>query len=418
MSARAGGWPAALALCVALAPRAGAQQDPLEAWTIDAGHFVVELERLHPDPWHAIEPEELGQALDEFLSEITTDEERNVVGFMRLAAMLSRDGREGHALVWPLGAEVLPLRLYAFGDGWFVVEDRSGADLVGWRVLAVAGMPVDDAARRLAPLLSHDNGTDLTARLPGALVTPALLRGAGIQPAPGPVALRCARDGVEREVALAPAAGHAAPAPPPPVGDLPSARGRERPWRSEVLDGRALYVQVNEVRAADDAGGTLAAFAATLAPRVAAEGLERVVVDVRWNGGGDNTTFGPLLDALRDPRVDRPRRLFCLVGRHTFSAAANFATALERETGALLVGEPTGGAPNQYGDPRAIQLAHHPELLVRVATRYHAFAAADDERLTLVPDLPVALESADCFAGRDAALAAALAHAPDAARSR
>jgi hypothetical protein len=35
-----------------------------------------------------------------------------------------------------------------------------------------------------------------------------------------------------------------------------------------------------------------------------------------------------------------------LTSPQTFSAAMNFATRLERETDALFVGEPTGGAPN------------------------------------------------------------------------
>ena len=58
-------------------------------------------------------------------------------------------------------------------------------------------------------------------------------------------------------------------------------------------------------------------------------GVDRVVVDLRNNGGGDNRRYGPLLEALRDPRIDRPGRLFVLIGRLTFSAAGNFATDVE-----------------------------------------------------------------------------------------
>jgi hypothetical protein len=167
-------------------------------------------------------------------------------------------------------------------------------------------------------------------------------------------------------------------------------------------------VQYDVVAASDAAGGTLAAFAELLPPLVEGQGLERVIVDVRWNGGGDNTTFDPLLAALKDPRIDRPGRLFALIGRHTFSAAGNFVAALERETGAVLVGEPTGGGPNQYGDARPIELPHHPDVLVRIVTRYHVFADPDDPRLTNEPDARVPLLSSDWLAGRDAALAYAL----------
>ena len=79
-------------------------------------------------------------------------------------------------------------------------------------------------------------------------------------------------------------------------------------------------------------------------------GLERLIVDVRSNGGGDNTTFGPFVDALRgDARLDQKVWLFAPISRDTFSAAGNFVTTIDRDTH-LLVGEPTGGSPNQYGD--------------------------------------------------------------------
>ena len=58
----------------------------------------------------------------------------------------------------------------------------------------------------------------------------------------------------------------------------------------------------------------------------------------------------------RDPTVDRPGRLFAIIGRVTFSAAANFATDLEQATSVTFAGEPMGGSPNLYGDTRPVDL--------------------------------------------------------------
>ena len=68
--------------------------------------------------------------------------------------------------------------------------------------------------------------------------------------------------------------------------------------------------------------------------------------------GGDNTTYGPLLQALRDNRLKG--RLSVIIGCETFSAATNFATEVEKDTDAVLVGEPTAGRPNLYGDVRDV----------------------------------------------------------------
>ena len=142
--------------------------------------------------------------------------------------------------------------------------------------------------------------------------------------------------------------------------------------------------------------------------------LERVIIDVRLNGGGDNTTFPPLIEALKgNERLNQRGRLYCLIGRHTFSAAGNFVTVFERDLNSILVGEPTGGGPNQYGDARNITLPHHPELTVRLSTRYHEFDPEQPDRLTHEPELAAGMLAADYFAGRDPVLRVALEHPAD-----
>ena len=116
--------------------------------------------------------------------------------------------------------------------------------------------------------------------------------------------------------------------------------------------------------------------------------MERVVVDLRHNGGGNNVTYRHFLSVLQDPLIDRPGRLVLLTGRLTFSAAANFATELEQTTGAWFAGEAMGGSPNLYGDVRETHLVNSGQS-VFVATRYWQKSTPDDPRVTIEPALPV-----------------------------
>jgi C-terminal processing protease CtpA/Prc len=117
--------------------------------------------------------------------------------------------------------------------------------------------------------------------------------------------------------------------------------------------------------------------------------------------------MGHLEEVLRDPAIDRPGRLFVITGRITFSAAANFATDLEQETGAIFAGEAMGGSPNLYGDARQIHLPYGTQDLY-MATRYWERSTPDDQRITIEPTIGVSLSSADYFAGRDPVLDAIL----------
>jgi Peptidase family S41 len=163
--------------------------------------------------------------------------------------------------------------------------------------------------------------------------------------------------------------------------------------------GRAVYVAYNQTTYAGLIPRRLLRLAAN--PKV-----RRVVVDLRLNGGGDNTSYGSLLAALRSRVVNRPGKLIVLTSRVTFSAAGNFAADIDHSTRARFVGEATGGSPNNYGDALEVEL---PSLGVSVfVSTSFVELFPGDARVTVEPDLPVPLTAAAFFSGRDPVLARAL----------
>jgi C-terminal processing protease CtpA/Prc len=172
-------------------------------------------------------------------------------------------------------------------------------------------------------------------------------------------------------------------------------------WARTLAGGRALYVGYNAALA------PTTAVSERIARLMRNPRMRRVVVDVRLNGGGDNTTYSPLLTVLASPQVNRRGRLHVLIGRATFSAAGNFAADVDRFTKAILVGEPTGGGVDQYGDATSVTLAAT-GWNVRIATSYVQRGAPGDRRLAVDPVVRVALTSADYFGARDPVLARAL----------
>jgi C-terminal processing protease CtpA/Prc len=130
-------------------------------------------------------------------------------------------------------------------------------------------------------------------------------------------------------------------------------------------------------------------------------GVRRVVVDVRLNGGGNNGTYGELLDVLAQPAISR--KLVLLTGRQTFSAAGNFVADVARATRAKIVGELAGGAPSQWGDATELTFPLV-GLVVRVATVYHDYGPASAVR----PDVEVEPTAAQFLAGQDPVLEAAI----------
>jgi Peptidase family S41 len=393
---------AIIAVTAVLAPGAGGAR--LDA-SSDIHNLVAEVEQRHPNPYHAVSREEFHRAADDLANRAPgLPRDQVIVGVMRLMAMLGE--RDGHSGLFPIqeahgrSLSAYPVRLYRFPEGLYVIRAQDGS-LVGARVAAIGGVPAEQVEAMVRPLVPGDNEWSRLDNLPYFLVVAEVLGGLGLA-ATWDFELR---DGSRRQVTFQPIS----------VGAWISAlhgswwQGARRPplylrlshvryGLSKIDRGRALYVSYNQTT---DPG---------LVPRrlvrlARNRRVRRIVVDVRLNGGGNNTTYYGLIQALRHPRVNRPRKLAVLIGRRTFSAAGNFAAEVDRRTRARFFGEPTGGAPSQWGDSASIPL---PSLSVTAHTAIEYVGDPEDTRVTTPPTVPVRITAADFFGGRDPVLAAAL----------
>jgi len=412
----AGGLTALLAACSSPTPAPGpVSTPPAQGRAADVATLLTRLEAVHPAPYHSVPAAAIRAAADDLASRAgTLRDDQFLVEVMRLVAKLGTGGRDGHTGVWPWLNERLlrrlPLRLWEFPDGVYVTGATSAyRDLVGSRITAVEGTPIDRVLAAVEPLVPRDNPTTVLAFRPAYLVCAQVLTGLGLAPNTERITLTVAAPGAAPRAApidTVPALNSASliggwewtlPGRP---GSLSLGHLDDEYHVEYVAARRAIYFQYNAVHPA----GTTLADALHTAMRD--HRVDRVVVDVRFNHGGDNTTYGAFVRALAAADIDRPGRVYLLVGRLTFSAAANFAAELvDAAEHVRVIGEPSGGSPNQYGDQAEIRLPYSGIGLTSANTWVEV---VPDQGLAVVPDLPVPLSAADYFAGRDPALHKAL----------
>ena len=385
-----------------------------EAWRIAIDTLISERERIHPNPYHGIDKAAYRAAADELAAQIPNlKDDQALAGITRLAAMPGWKGREGHSGIFPFlpqdETHAYPLRFWRFSDGLVITTARAPyEDLIGSRVTAIAGKPIDEVMALAEPMAPRDNPANLLSYGPLYMRQSELLAGVGVIEREGPAVFSVVGlDGTARDVAVEPIPAaedvvwtNALPMILPSRDAMWLHDQTERIWSRYLEDSKTLYVQYNEVM-------SLGSVPDEILARVAEGGVERVIVDLRNNGGGDNHTYGQLLEALQDPSIDRPGRLIVLIGRLTFSAAGNFATEVEAKTGAIFVGEDMGSSPNLYGDVRRSPLRTIGRD-VYIASRYHQMSTTDDPRITIEPDVAVPYSSDDYFGDRDPVLDAAL----------
>jgi hypothetical protein len=385
-------------------------------WREDLAYLARELPRLHVNAFHSVDQVTFEEAVQQLDAAIPSLSDADIV--TRLMALVALVG-DGHTRldVQPLyggpdGWQVYGLGLEWLEDGWFVVGAvPEAASEIGARVVAIEDVPMEEIFASLTPLIAADNEADRLVQARGLMVTPQVLTAVGVLANPGEAEFSLIRPDnttVTRRLSpIDPVAeysryldlSHTYPAA---AQQLARQKPDQLYWFSYLPEHRAIYFQYDVCGEMEDK--PFADFTEALFAVVDKKPVDRIVIDLRDNGGGHSAVIWPFLDAL----AERPHlAVYTLVGRNTVSSAVINAIQLDREHGAVLVGEPTGGRPNLYGEVRHFALPNV-GLEVSYATKYfHLVEDADPPALE--PEIATPLTLTDQIAGRDAALEAALA---------
>jgi len=396
------------------------------AWREDLAFLAAELPRRHKNAFARLTREQWDAAVRRLEARLPGLQRHEIiVELMRLVAMV----RDGHTFLTPyfedrIGFHRLPVQLYDFADGLFIVAaDSAHADLAGARVRRIGRADAAAALDSAAQLVSHESPQWARLRGPALLAIPEVLAGLGLTTAADRATVEVEQNGRERTVELeasGPAAAgvgetpagwvdmrHATPGDDPLWLQRPDA-----PYWFTILPDRTLYVCYRAVEFIANGETNEAFFHRAFAAGDSAA-VERVILDIRTNGGGNNFLNRFLVrEVIRRPTLDQPDRFFVLIGRGVFSAAQNLVNELDFYTAATFIGEPTGNAPNQYGDPRRLELPRS-RLRVLVSSLYWPGHVASDERSAFTPDVYVEATSADYRLKGDPVLATALRRATE-----
>jgi tetratricopeptide repeat protein len=191
------------------------------------------------------------------------------------------------------------------------------------------------------------------------------------------------------------------------AGPLRYLRTGSKHWFTPLPGAKALYFQYNEV--SDDPQRSIQQLAKDLQKEFVSNGYERMIIDLRSNGGGNNQLNLMLLNALiQIPGLQDTGKLIVLIGRFTFSAGTMFALDLERHFNPVFIGEPTGGSPHFFAEPVTLILPNT-KMQIFCSTAYWQYTDPRDQRRWLPPLVSVEPSWADELSGRDRTLEEAVA---------
>lgn len=389
------------------------------AWRDDLRVMNERMQKTHPNLFWRTSQADFNRAVAALDSEIPyLSDEQIKVGLMQIVALV--DGHTQIGIFQPaVNFHMYGLRLYSFSDGLYVVDAQPQyKEAIGQKLVMVNSTPVETVYTQVSTVAQYDNLHMLKLTTSFYMVVPEVLHALGLtqdvnQPA------YIVEDATGQRTTFNPAPltldeylawGNGAFITLPPNPDVLYLQHQydEAFWYTYLANSKTLYIEYNEVTRTSPSGKTMQQFVTELESFVEITPIERTIIDLRHNPGGDNRTYSPFLRLLeQNEKLNHPGKLYAIIGRMTLSAAVSFASELEHTLHPIFVGEPTGEPPNVYADARPLTLPNS-GIIVDVSSNFVQKSTADDTRLWISPAVEVSLSSSDYFAGRDPALEAIL----------
>lgn len=389
-------------------------QARLTNWEKDLDFLLVEIKKQHYVYKNQALPDALTQQLNQLKQHITDySDERMLIELERIMYHLG----DGHSYILPFGANIvqahfLPLQLYYFSDGMYVVDASPPyTHLIGQKVKKLGPVDPQKFMKDMVQFISQDNEMGAQWIGPFFLRFRGMLEAYGLSSGAKDILLEALDSKGKTQQIKVPFVPvprmrgiPKMPAYPKTVGSTPLylTQVQKSYWLQFLPEQNALYFQFNQVM--NEETESLANFTKKLEQTLLEKKPAVLIVDVRHNNGGNGDLTPPLIAVLKNYEQKQKGKIAVLTGRNTFSAAQIFIAGVNRETKAVFVGEPSSSRPNFVGEENMLVLPYS-GALGSISNRYHENIPGD-QRKWIEPEVKVNLSSKDYFAGRDPVLAA------------
>ncbi|MBV6426844.1 MAG: hypothetical protein KIPDCIKN_01357 [Haliscomenobacter sp.] len=352
---------------------ASAQEPMLSAedWRSDLAFLKETVHKEYPFLFKKITAVQFDSAVNQLHQDIPRLQPHEIVaGLARIVASF----QYGHTDIrWTGGVvkfHIIPVSLYWFNSGIHVEgihKDYSQA--LGAKLLKVNGVPVEEALKAVRLLLPVENEQYFKAYVLDFLCIPEALHAQKVtQTLQNAITFTLEKDGKTFDQTFPAMESFRFPRKYSliqPNADWVSSRDQSKtPLYLKNLDKiyyyeylpetKTVYVRQSQIQ--DDPSDPIPAFYKRVFDFIEKNEVDRLVLDVRLNGGGNNYKNKTIVKEVIKSKINQPGKFFVIIGRRTFSACQNLVNELDNYTEAVFVGEPTSENINFYGDNRQVVL--------------------------------------------------------------
>ena len=415
-------------------------QELSSPWQKDLSELVANIKKYHPNPFTQITGEEFLKSVDNLGKHFNTDSIGNQIKMLKLVSLL----RDRHTALYPNDAfkHWLPLSIYNFENGFYIISTTANyKGLLGAKIISFENSSASDVFEKTADLHSSDNdyGRKLNTYYMSNMdvlkyydivknvnkIKLTVLLANGEQKDVNMESLEISRDlhiVLDHPEMFGPMDQNKFPdyyfaykdlnvkdyynLSLEDKKDIPHfIRNRKGYWYEYLMEYKTMYIAIcystnNSRNGFEDFSG----FLREVFYKIDTNPIEKVVLDIRFNPGGDGSITLPLVhEFIKRDSINKKGKLFTLIGRKTYSAAQMIYASMLRHTNTLLVGEPAGAPVNGFGDPSSFTL-ENTKMNYQISTLYWQMGHPNDTSRIQKIDIPFVFNGKDYVNGKDRAL--------------
>ena len=398
-------------------------QSPAD-WQADLRHLQKLVHEKYSNLFHTITATEWDKAANQFYDKIPAlDKTATLAGFVKLVSLFHIVHTQVNTFMFHQANQSnitlnrYPFRLYWFSDGVYIIAaDKKYEPAVGGKVIRIGKMKTEDALEAVRPLVSYENEQGFKSNAVFFLATAEFLQTQGIADGSLELPVVINKNGKEETVIFKAGSNY----------NFSNATGIEIPegwvvakktsgpiplWQKDpgafryfefLPASKTLYVRHSVTL--NDGSKTIADFFQQVFDFIDQNDVQKLVLDVRTNGGGNNYLNKSIItNIIASRKINQPGKFFCIIGRRTFSAAQNLVNELEKYTEVIFAGEPTSENVNFYGDTRTETLPNS-KLPISLSWMWWQNLDPRDKRTATFPRLAADLSFADYYNNHDPVL--------------
>jgi len=394
-------------------------------WQSDLRQLQQTVHEKYPNLFYNITAAKWDEAVEKFYKEIPAlDKQQVLAGFMKMVALFHIGHTQMnlfglHQQSAAISLHRLPCQLYWFNDGiYFTGAAKEYEQAVGGKVTRIGMLKTEDALEAIRPLVACENEQGFRGNAMFYLATPEFLKVQGITQSNDEVPVTYLKNGKEATIIFKPSnsnGGFSMTGLEFPPGWVVAKKSAAVPplWQKEPSSFRYMEylperktVYVRHSVNLNDGDKTIASFFENMAGFIEKNDVEKLILDIRTNGGGNNQLNKPIITSIiRSQKINQKGKFFCIIGRRTFSAAQNLVNELEKYTEVTFIGEPTSENVNFYGDIRTETLSNS-KLQANLSWLWWQNLDPRDKRKATSPEIAVDMQFSDYYNNEDPALKA------------